>query len=224
MMPARLMRPRVGLNPTIPFAEDGHTIEPSVSLPTATVQRFADVAAPEPELDPQALRSRAYGFLVRPPRPLHPLVEWLDRMFAHSLRFVFPRITAPASRSLRATAESCAGFDPSSASDPAVVCMRSAVSMLSLMRTGMPCSGPRAPFSLNSLSSDSAIEIASGFSSMMLFRRGPDLSISLIRSKYAWVNDCAVISPDFSRACRSVIVASSKAKGLRDGTLSWPAK
>jgi hypothetical protein len=26
---------------------------------------------------------------VSPPRPLHPLVEWLERMLAHSLRFVF---------------------------------------------------------------------------------------------------------------------------------------
>src|SRR3954466_4179118 len=140
MMPARLMRPRVGLNPTIPFAEDGHTIEPSVSLPTATVHRFADVAAPEPELDPQALRSRAYGFLVRPPRPLHPLVEWLDRMFAHSLRFVFPRITAPPAGSFCATRESFGGLEPTSASEPAVVIIRSAVAMLSLMSTGTPCS------------------------------------------------------------------------------------
>ena len=38
-----------------------------------------------------------------------------------------------------------AACEPTSASDPAVVCMRSAVSMLSLIRTGMPCSGPRAP-------------------------------------------------------------------------------
>ena len=59
MIPARLMRPRVGLIPTIPLAEDGHTIDPSVSLPTATVHKFAEVAAPGPELDPQALRSRA---------------------------------------------------------------------------------------------------------------------------------------------------------------------
>src|SRR5881275_2965018 len=132
IIPVRLIKPSVGLIPTIPFADDGHTIEPSVSLPTATMHRLADVAAPEPELDPQALRSSAYGFLVSPPRPLHPLVEWLDRIFAHSLRFVLPRITAPASRNLRATAESCAGVDPTSASDPAVVCIRSEVSILSL--------------------------------------------------------------------------------------------
>ena len=145
-------------------------------------------------------------------------------MFAHSLRFVLPRITAPASRSLRATAESCAGFDPSSARDPAVVCIRSAVSMLSLIRTGMPCSGPRTPFSLNSLSSDSAIAIASGLNSMMLLSPGPDLSISLIRSRYACVNDCAEIPPDFICACKSVIAASSKGKGLTEDASSEFAK
>src|SRR5437588_8018359 len=98
MMPDRLTRPSVGLMPTMPFADDGHTIEPSVSVPTATTQRFAETAAPDPELDPQGFRSSAYGFLVSPPRPLHPLTEWPERMFAHSLRLVLPRITAPACR------------------------------------------------------------------------------------------------------------------------------
>ena len=41
-----------------------------------------------------------------------------------------------------------AAIDPSSASEPAVVIIRSAVSMLSLIRTGMPCSGPRGPLRL----------------------------------------------------------------------------
>src|SRR5947209_4139355 len=88
MMPLRLTRPTVGLMPTRPFEEDGHTMEPSVSVPMPMAARFAEMPAPVPELDPQGLRSRAEGFLVRPPRPLHPLVEWLERMFAHSLRLV----------------------------------------------------------------------------------------------------------------------------------------
>src|SRR5579863_7208724 len=74
-MPARLIRPSVGLMPTNPFAEEGQTTEPSVSVPTAAAHRLAAVAAPEPELDPQGLRSRAYGFFVCPPRALHPLLE-----------------------------------------------------------------------------------------------------------------------------------------------------
>jgi hypothetical protein len=59
MIPARLINPSVGLIPTIPFADEGQTIEPSVSVPTATAQRFAETAAPDPELDPQGFRSSA---------------------------------------------------------------------------------------------------------------------------------------------------------------------
>ena len=57
MMPALLMRPSVGLMPTIPFAPDGQTTEPSVSVPTATVTRFAATATPEPLDEPQGLRA-----------------------------------------------------------------------------------------------------------------------------------------------------------------------
>ena len=44
---------------------------------------------------------------MSPPRPLQPLVESLERKFAHSLRFVLATITAPAARSRSATQESC---------------------------------------------------------------------------------------------------------------------
>src|SRR5207245_7401993 len=137
--------PRVGLIPTIPLAEAGHTTEPSVSVPMVKLHRFAATATPEPELEPHGLRSSAYGFFVCPPRPLQPLVEWLERIFAHSLRLVFPRSTAPTCRRRWITKASLTGRRPASASDPAVACMRSAVSMLSLPRTDMPWSGPRAP-------------------------------------------------------------------------------
>src|SRR5215211_9207717 len=66
--PARLTSPSVGLMPTMPLTEDGQTIEPSVSVPTATAQRFADTATPEPELEPHGLRSGSYGFTHWPPR------------------------------------------------------------------------------------------------------------------------------------------------------------
>src|SRR5438445_13477881 len=97
-MPAPRIKPSVGLIPTNAEADDGPTTEPSVSVPTPTAARFAAIPTPVPELDPHALRSSTYGFLVSPPRPLHPLVECVDRKFAHSLRLVFPMITAPASR------------------------------------------------------------------------------------------------------------------------------
>src|SRR5262249_41899782 len=99
MIPVRLTKPTVGLMPTIPLADEGHTIEPSVSVPIAATQRLAETPAPEPELDPQGFRSNEYGFFVWPPRPLHPLVECPERILAHSLRFVLAITTMPASRS-----------------------------------------------------------------------------------------------------------------------------
>src|SRR5215218_3107832 len=147
--------------PTTELAFDGQTIEPSVSVPIATVVRLAATAAGEPELEPQGLESRTYGLRDWPPRPLHPLDECVERKFAHSLRVVLPRMTAPAARRRAATCASLCGFAPTSASEPAVVCILSAVAMLSLMSTGMPCSGPRTRPALRSWSSCAASESAS---------------------------------------------------------------
>ena len=55
--PARLTTPIVGLNPTTPLTLPGHTMLPSVSLPNEIAAKLADAAAPDPELDPHALRS-----------------------------------------------------------------------------------------------------------------------------------------------------------------------
>src|SRR5256885_6588664 len=104
----------------------GDTIERWVSVPTAAAARFAATATPEPELDPDGLRSNAYGFRVCPPRPLQPLEECVDRKFAHSLRLVLPRITAPALRRRSTMNASFGGFAPASASEPAVVIILSA--------------------------------------------------------------------------------------------------
>src|SRR5581483_4117100 len=81
-MPRRLTRPFVGLIPTTPQALAGHTSEPSVSVPTATGASPAATPAAEPELDPDGLRSSAYGLAVCPPSVDQPLVEWVDRKFA----------------------------------------------------------------------------------------------------------------------------------------------
>src|SRR5438034_865452 len=75
MTPDRLTRPSVGLIPTMPQHVDGETIEPSVSVPIATAQRLAATATPEPELDPDGVRSRAYGLRHCPPRPLQSCVR-----------------------------------------------------------------------------------------------------------------------------------------------------
>jgi hypothetical protein len=58
-MPERLTSPTVGLIPTTPHMEAGATMEPSVSVPTATVQSPAATATALPELEPQGLRSKA---------------------------------------------------------------------------------------------------------------------------------------------------------------------
>ncbi len=98
-MPRRLTKPLVGLMPTTPQVLAGETIEPSVSVPTASGARPAATPAAEPELDPDGLRSSAYGLAVCPPSVDQPLVEWVERKFAHSDRFALPMITAPAARS-----------------------------------------------------------------------------------------------------------------------------
>ncbi len=173
MIPARLIKPIVALMPTSACAADGDVTDPSVSVPIAIVEKLAAHPAPEPELEPDGVRSSAYGLCVWPPRPLQPLLECVERKFAHSLRFVLPRITAPAARRRAATNESRAATLSASASDPAVVCSRSAVSMLSFMRIGMPCSGPRILPALRSASSWPAIASASGLISITASSAGP---------------------------------------------------
>src|SRR4029079_19350316 len=145
--PDRETSPSVGLMPTIPQVDDGHIIEPSVSVPTAIAARFAAIAEPEPAAEPHGFRSRMYGLCVCPSRPDQPLEDFVERKFAHSLRFVFPRMTAPAARSCCTTKASCFGVGASArARLPAVVFILSAVSMLSLIKTGIPWSGLKMRF------------------------------------------------------------------------------
>src|SRR6202011_1278369 len=101
--PCRLVSPTVGLIPTIPDADDGLMIEPSVSVPSAAMHKFAETATPEPELEPPGLRSSTNGLRVWRPRRLQPLDERVERKFAHSLRLALARMTAPAALSFSAT-------------------------------------------------------------------------------------------------------------------------
>ncbi len=183
MIPARLTSPTVGLSPTTPQADAGQTIDPSVSVPTATAPKLADTAAAEPELEPHGFRSSTKGFRHCPPRALQPLDEWLERMLAHSLMLAFASRIAPAARSRSARWASWVGMEPSSASEPAVVVIRSAVSMLSLSSTGMPWSGPRAPLAARSWSSASASASASGLVSMIDWSATSFRSMASIRSR-----------------------------------------
>ena len=132
------------------------------------------------------------GFRTCPPRPLHPLDEFVERKFAHSLRFVFPNSTAPASRNFFTINASLSTTFPSSPSDPAVVCILSPrINIIfnhhrnSVQRT--------ANFSvLAFLIQFLAISNASGFSSITAFKCG---STSAIRSRYFLQILSAVSSP-----------------------------
>jgi len=99
-MPLRETSPSVGFMPTTPFVTAGQIMDPFVSVPTEAAARLAETATPEPELEPHGFWSRKYGLFVWPPRPDQPLIDLWPRKFAHSLRFVFPIITAPAFLSL----------------------------------------------------------------------------------------------------------------------------
>src|SRR6185369_3215658 len=139
----RLTRPTVGLRPTIPLIEAGQVTDPLVSVPIAKRTSPAATAAPDPLDEPQALRSSAHGLWTCPPIALQPEIELFERMFAHSLRLVLPRMTAPASRSLATSGASRLVTLLANARLPAVVGSGPALSILSLISTGWPASGPR---------------------------------------------------------------------------------
>ncbi len=182
MMPSRLTRPTVGLSPTMPLTAAGQTMLPSVSVPMAATARLAEMATALPELEPQGLWSSAYGLRVCPPTALQPEVEPEERKLAHSLRLVLPRITAPASRRRCTRKASRRGRNVFSASEPAVLCMGVAP-MLSLSRTGMPCSGPRMRPALRSASRCAASRRAAGLSSITERSAGPARSSCAMRRR-----------------------------------------
>src|SRR5690625_3117582 len=117
--------------PTTPLILAGSTIDPIVSVPTAIKARSAAMATAEPPEEPPGLRLSEYGLYVIPPRALQPLLLAGSRKSAHSHILVFPRITAPASRKRVTRNASCGGVELMRDNEPAVVCMLSAVSMLS---------------------------------------------------------------------------------------------
>src|SRR5690349_406315 len=123
-MPRWLTAPIAGLKPTTPLTPAGHTIEPSVSVPTVSGASRAATATAEPLDEPHGLRSSTYGFRVWPPRLLQPLVDLRPRKLAHSLKFVLPSTTAPAARSFATTSASARAWCSASAIEPALVAMR----------------------------------------------------------------------------------------------------
>ena len=75
-------------------------------------------------------------------------------------------IIALASLSFLTTKASFEAIFPAIAKDPAVVCILSAVSILSFIKTGIPCKGPLFLPAFNSLSIATAIATASGLTSI----------------------------------------------------------
>ncbi len=79
----------------MPFSDAGQTIDPSVSVPIAAGTNPAATAAPEPDELPPALCEYFHGLAVKPPTADQPLVDFPERIFAHSDKFVLPKIIAP---------------------------------------------------------------------------------------------------------------------------------
>ncbi len=142
--------PTVGFSPTTPLTDAGQTIDPSVSVPTAS------------GVSPAA---RAQGLATSPPVADQPLVERAERMLAHWLRLVLAMTTAPAARS-RATSGASREGRPMRAVEPAVPASPSA-STLSLTTTGTPCSTPSAAPRARSSSRALATARASGATDAM---------------------------------------------------------
>src|SRR5262249_12398244 len=114
--------PWVGRRPTRLLCAAGYRMDPHVSDPMPAAAKLAATAAPVPPLDPPGLRVGSYGLRVCPPSELMVVMPR-----ANSWGFVLPRMTTPASRSLRTWNASRPVVQPLSATDAAVVGM-SAVS------------------------------------------------------------------------------------------------
>ena len=98
------------------------------------------------------------------------------RKLANSERLALARITAPASRTRRTKWASAAAAEAARATAPAVVDCP-AMSMLSLMITGMPSRGLRGPCRERYSSLASACSMASGTRARIAPNRGSSRSI-----------------------------------------------
>ena len=143
MMPARLTSPSVGLMPTRPHVVDGrHDRAVGLGADRGGAQagrgRGARAGARAARVAVERIRVAAL------PAAPAPAARRVRRAEVGPLAHV--RLAEQDRARRRAAAGDGrvrAGIEPTSASEPAVVCIRSAVSMLSFSRIGMPCSGPR---------------------------------------------------------------------------------
>ncbi len=107
---------------------------------------------------------------VCPPTVDQPLLDLVDRKFAHSDRFALARMIAPAARS-RETTNASGGRTGSSAGEPAVV-GAPATWTLSLTRIGMPSRGPQRRPARRAASLAAACSRASGRTVITAFSTG----------------------------------------------------
>jgi len=126
----------------------------------------------------------------------------------HSESSPLPSSTAPAARSRSTRNASRGGVTPASASEPAVLCIRSRVATLSFTSTGMPCAA-RAAFGLALEHRARWPAPARRVASRTARSAGPLRSSSSIRWRYAVTSERAVYFPDWRPACSPAMVASS---------------
>ena len=150
MMPARLTRPTVGLMPTTPQMRGGRD-DRAVGLGAdgGGAEVGGDGRGAEPELEPRGVAVERVGVaaLAAAAAPAAGRVGGAEvRPLARgwSCRGARRRPRAAARRRRRRAA----AIEPTSASEPAVVVMRSAVSMLSLSRIGDAVQRPARPLRL----------------------------------------------------------------------------
>ncbi len=145
----------------MPQALAGLRTDPPVSVPSANGNSPAQTPAPEPEDDPPGWWPGFHGL-----RAGGNGKSKLGPPIANSCVDSLPRITAPAWRNLDTTTASDAATLLSRIFEWQVV-GRPATSMMSLMPTGTPCSGPRGRPAAISRSAARAASIAASASRRM---------------------------------------------------------
>src|SRR4051794_15331511 len=132
--PVRGTNPKLGRSPVAPQVDDGETIEPSVSDPTANATHPATVADAGPADEPLDPCERFHGFRVTPPNQWSPIANSPSVSLAMS--------TAPASSKRLTTVASSSRVCVWNPPAPHVVGYPFTASK-SFAPHGSPCSGPR---------------------------------------------------------------------------------
>ena len=193
----------MGFSPTIPLALAGLRTDPPVSVPSASGKKPAASPAPEPEEEPPGWWSVFHGLRAggNGRSKLGPPManSWVDSL---------PITMAPAWRSLPTTTASAAAILSTRIFEWLVV-GRPATSMMSLIPTGTPCSGPRMrPAAISASALRAMVMAASASRRMKAFTR---LSSLPIRSS------SAVISSTGDR----VLAAKARAASDAVSQCSW---